>query len=199
MVQGLIGFFDGVTYSVCRPGGREQRCMYSGHKKEHCYREQTLVLVNGLIMSMFGPYKGASNDQELLHFSGILHVLDQAVPPGFVFYGDKGYIRTHQTPRLVTPFRGVDANGPGLLFNKRMSMLRVTVEWPFGAKGFGLKAEFAYFQQRRRPKVTPVWVMWACSTFLYNIITCIEGSEHNQVARHFGVSPPDIQEYMAGL
>lgn len=200
ILQTLIGFFDGVTYEICRPTARVQRCMYSGHKKQHCYREQALILANGLIVSMFGPYKGASNDQELLNWSRILPVLDQVVPPNYLFYGDKGYTVTANTPRLAVPFKGVAAQaGQGQFFNTRMSKLRVTVEWPFGAKGFGIKSEYAFFQQRKVAAVSPIWLYWACSTFLLNVMTCLEGRDHNQVARYYGLDPPTIDEYMQGL
>ena len=121
-----IGFIDGVTYAVCRPQVN-QRCMYSGHKKEHCYREQAVVLANGLIVSMMGPYKGASNDQELLNRSGLLDALDQNMPPNYHLYGDKAYT-AHA--RLASPYRhGAVPVAHEVAVNAAMSKLRIAVEW----------------------------------------------------------------------
>ena len=61
---------------------------------------------NGLIVS---PYKGASNDQELLNRSGLLDALYQNMPSNYYLCGDKAYTAQCDAPvalkTSVTPLR----------------------------------------------------------------------------------------------
>jgi len=154
-----VGFIDGVTYGICKPK-HNQRCMYSGgtavndlcawpfmpssagHKKHHLYNEQGLVIPNGLIISMWGPWKGASNDKEMLNRSRLHEQLDRRLPPGAYVFGDKGKpsalhrVFAHSAvgysgkPRVQTPIKEGANPAPNVLqFNGAMSAVRVSVEW----------------------------------------------------------------------
>ena len=79
---------------------------------------------NGLIVS---PYKGASNDQELLNRSGLLDALYQNMPPNYYLCGDKAYT-AHA--RLALPYRnGAVPVAHDVAVNAAMSKLRIAVEW----------------------------------------------------------------------
>ena len=58
----LWGFVDGTFRGVCRPKD-EQQIFYSGYKKEHGIKFQGIVLPNGLIGSLDGPYEGRIYDR----------------------------------------------------------------------------------------------------------------------------------------
>ncbi|KAF8219992.1 hypothetical protein L208DRAFT_1426958 [Tricholoma matsutake] len=56
---------------------------YNGHKKFHALRFQALMLPNGIITHLYGPFEGHCNDNYLLTESGLLEQLAQ-----FAFWED---------------------------------------------------------------------------------------------------------------
>ncbi|XP_015759065.1 PREDICTED: uncharacterized protein LOC107338346 [Acropora digitifera] len=55
------GFIDGTARSICRPT-KNQRIMFSGHKRTYCLKFQSVVAPNGLICHLFGPLEGQRHD-----------------------------------------------------------------------------------------------------------------------------------------
>lgn len=86
------GFIDGIARPMCRPGVA-QLVAYSGHKRCHCLKFQSVMVPNGLICHMFGPIEGRRHDAMLPRSSGLqdqLHgenVYDETGNP-YVLYGD---------------------------------------------------------------------------------------------------------------
>ena len=82
--------------------------MCNGHKREHGIKFQSVVVPNGLVANMFGPFEGRRHDAALLADSGLLTKLD-ALPGlavngnAFALYGDPAY---PLRPQLLCPFRG---------------------------------------------------------------------------------------------
>ena len=54
-LSSCFGFIDGTVRPICRPG-QNQRSVYNGHKRVHSIKYQSVVLPNGLIGNLAGPY-----------------------------------------------------------------------------------------------------------------------------------------------
>lgn len=117
---------------IARPKNN-QREVYNGHKRAHALKFQSVVLPNGLIANLNGPYEGRRHDATMLNESGLLRDL-QAVAwandgTPLCLYGDPAYpLGIH----LQAPFRNVHITPQMARFNERMSEVRVAVEWMFG-------------------------------------------------------------------
>jgi hypothetical protein len=97
---------------------------------------QAVVLPNGLIGHLFGPYEGRHLDMLLLAESGLiekctLHAiqpgLTEASPPHdryFQLFGDPAY---GVSSLMLSPFAGNDRMEQELEWNKRMSKVRIEV------------------------------------------------------------------------
>ena len=88
-----VGFIDG-TFRPCARPVEGQRQVYSGYKKLHGIKFQTVVAANGLIVDMFGPVVGRRGDGHLLAASGFLARMAQLVASEgrpFYVYGDPAY------------------------------------------------------------------------------------------------------------
>ena len=106
-LQNVFGFIDGTLRAMCRPS-TNQRHVFNGHKREHGIKFQSVVVPNGLVANMFGPFEGRRHDAALLADSGLLTKLDALpgrAPDGnaFALYGDPAY---PLRPQLLCPFRG---------------------------------------------------------------------------------------------
>ncbi|OXA47007.1 putative nuclease HARBI1 [Folsomia candida] len=127
-IPSCIGFIDGTLHKTCRPT-RSQQEVYSGHKRSHGLKYQSVVTPNGMVANLYGPIPGRRHDSYMLHESGLLDKL--AVHLGgqeMYLYGDSGY-PLHRS--LITPHIGNQLSDQQKLFNLTMSKLRVCVEWEF--------------------------------------------------------------------
>ena len=122
------GFIDGTLRGITRPE-KDQRLMYSGHKRKHGFKFQAVTTANGLIANLFGPIEGSRHDSYVLYQSGLLNQLQthSFAPDGSVLsiYGDTAYpfslhLQTgHKNPN----------NEDEDLYNQKMSAARASVEW----------------------------------------------------------------------
>ena len=89
-----FGFVDGTVRPISRPG-ENQRLLYNGHKRVHALKFQTLVIPNGIIANLFGPFEGRRHDEGMLDESGLLTSLPAhfRTPAGhqLCIYGDPAY------------------------------------------------------------------------------------------------------------
>ena len=142
-----MGFIDGKDWKCCKPV-RMQKTVYTGHKKIHGIKAQSLILPNGIIGHFFGPVVCSRHDSYLLQCSGLVGILRhisttvlQTVIP-FAAYGDPAY---PLSTVLLKPFAGVLTPGMQDL-NAKMSSGRITVEWGFGR----VTANFPFVQHYSR-------------------------------------------------
>jgi hypothetical protein len=93
----------------------------------------------------------------MLHESNLLQTLEEKFRPPHVFalYGDP-----------LTPYRGAVVTRDQQLFNKRMSKVRVSVEWAFGK----VVQYFAFLDFRKNLKVLlqPIGKYYAVGVILAN-------------------------------
>jgi nuclease HARBI1 len=100
----IWGFIDGTLRRSCRPI-EDQRVHFSGHKRSHGIKFQSVVTPDGLITCLFGPVPGSRHDSHLLAESNLLPQLRALMPPGhpvYAFYGDSAY---PQSRYLIGGFR----------------------------------------------------------------------------------------------
>ena len=93
------GFIDGTAMAIPRPV-EGQMLFYSGHKRMHALKFQSVMTPFGIIAHLFGPLEGRRHDAAMLQESGLLALVEQHMQqPGgtyWVLYGDPAYhIKVH--------------------------------------------------------------------------------------------------------
>jgi len=98
----IIGFIDCTIVQTCHPSVSE-KLVYTGYKKFHGMKFQAIMVPNGMISHLDGPYRAPQNDASILSESGLLgHMHTHAIQPGsvegdppeqryFQLYGDSAY------------------------------------------------------------------------------------------------------------
>ncbi|XP_061188015.1 uncharacterized protein LOC133196090 [Saccostrea echinata] len=107
-LQNCWGFIDGTLRPVSRPS-QYQETIYSGHKRIHGLKFQSVMAPNGLIANLSGPYEGKRHDAGIFRESNLANDLlrNMNSPNGepFCLYGDAAYpINQH----LLGPFKGIN-------------------------------------------------------------------------------------------
>ncbi|CAC5395948.1 unnamed protein product [Mytilus coruscus] len=184
------GFIDGTVMPICRPT-RHQRIVYSGHKRVHGLKFQSVVAPNGLVANLFGPIEGRRHDSGMLRESGLMNQLEGTMNrvdgTPYSLYGDPAY---PLRPHLIAPYRGAALTAEEQEFNKLMSAVRVSVEWTFG-KVISLFA-FLDFKKNLKMYLQPVGKYYVVATIFSKCHTCLYGSE---TGTFFGLNPPTLEEY----
>lgn len=187
------GFIDGTARPMCRPSFA-QVVAFSGHKRCHCLKFQSVMVPNGLICHMYGPIEGRRHDAILLRFSGLLNqiqggnFIDGEGNP-YVLYGDPAYpTREH----LIAPFKGANLTPLEEAFNFNMKKVRQCVEWGFG----DITTNWAFIDFKKNLKVLlqPIAKYYIVASILSNCKCCLYG---NQTSKYFGLDPPTIENYLS--
>jgi hypothetical protein len=188
-LQNCFGFVDGTVRPIARPK-YHQRIMYNGHKRVHAIKFQSIVLPNGIIGNLSGPYEGKRHDSTLLHESGVLPNLRRIAfynNEPLCLYGDPAYpLGVH----LQGPFKEPQLTPEMQEHNRAMSDLRVAVEWMFGniTKYFS----FVDFKRQMKINLSAIGKTYVICALLENAHTCLYG---NIVSTYFGLPPPSLHEY----
>ena len=165
------GFIDGTVCPISRPG-THQRVLYNGHKRVHALKFQSIVAPNGLIANLFGPVEGRRHDSGMLADSNLLttlqqHSFDLNGNPLCV-YGDPAYpLRVH----LQAGFKGANLTPQEVIFNQRMSEVRVAVEWVFGDILNSFK--FLDFKKNLKVGLSPIGKVYIICALLCNARNCL--------------------------
>ena len=189
--KNCFGFIDGTIRGIARPK-RGQRLCYSGHKRKHGLKYQSIALPNGLIGYCWGPILGRRHDCTMLYQSGLqnqLATLMQHVGASFCVYGDPAYPLTVYFQRaFVNPAAGSHEED----FNRRMSSVRIVVEWSFGI----VTTLWTWVDLKRRQQLWlfPVARYYLCAVLLTNFHTCVRGG--NNISYYFRLPPPALDEYI---
>lgn len=189
-IQRCVGFIDGTCRPICRPK-RHQKLLFSGHKRVHALKFQSLVTPDGLVSHLGGPYCGNRHDSAILTMSGLLadmrrSLRDEDGP--FVVYGDSGYpIASH----IVCPYKGARLSEGQVRFNLAMSKIRISVEWAFGE----ILQQFSFVDYKKNQKLLlqPIAKQYVACAILSNCRTCLYG---NAVSALFRCIPPTLNEYL---
>lgn len=128
-----IGAIDGTSRPIARPGGRNvaQEGMFDGHHRWHAIEYQAVLMVDGIVASLFGGVTGNNNDRFMVaqsHIKEILHdwAWDEEGHQYFV-YADGGY-----SPSEFILCPSPLSTKTMEKMNKAWSQQRVCVEWVFG-------------------------------------------------------------------
>ena len=70
-LQDCFGFIDG---TLCKSSKtqKNQQIVFNGHNRAHGIKFQSVVLPNGIIANLNGPYEGCRHDSTMLCESGLL-------------------------------------------------------------------------------------------------------------------------------
>ncbi|KAJ8916944.1 hypothetical protein NQ315_013416, partial [Exocentrus adspersus] len=174
-------FIDGTARPICRPSHRQQN-FFSGHKRVHCLKYQSVVVPDGIIYycSLMGPYEGRRHDVGIFRDSNLYTQLEQNCRfpnnENFVLYGDPAYAKTYCSTTRI---------------NTRMNTVRQAVEWEFRK----IVSEFAFldFKKNQKLLLQNLDEMYISATILTNCHTCLYGS---QASQYFNVVPPTLQQYL---
>jgi nuclease HARBI1 len=200
----IVGFIDGTVRPTCRPidkpkgiGRRThdlQRRVFSGHKRVHGLKYQGIVLPDGIIMDMAGPFPARRNDAYLLSKSEILPRMARAHRRAvinhilYTLFGDAAYVQGED--HLTSGVKGINLSEDDKRFNTEMSRVREAIEWAFDK----IVQEFAFVDFKKNLKILlqPVATIYLVATILTNFHTCLYAS---QTSAYFGVIPPTLEEY----
>lgn len=175
-----------------------QQEFYSGHKRKHGYKYQSIVTPDGLVSSLMGPFIGRCGDWKMVELSGLeskLREVNAGRPPAqaLYLYGDPAYCTVYG---IMGPYKNYPTrprNPAEDQFNKIMAKLRIEVEhgfavhqnlWTWNAFHLGLKISQG------------AAITYAVSVLLANIWTCLRG---NQTSLRFACSPPALEDYLQVL
>ena len=185
----LFGVVDTKKQAVCKPS-RHQRALYSGHKRVHCVKYQTLEGPDGLILHCTPCFDGRRGDGYILRKSSLVEFLQQnPLFIGYVILGDSAYPNNDV---MVSVFKGRQLPAAAERFNSVMCPIRTCVEWGYGK----IVQYWAFVDFKKQMKIQRVRVeaMWHVAVFLTNALTCARGG--NQISSYFDLSPPSIVEFL---
>lgn len=191
-MNNIWAFIDGTVRPICRPS-QQQHLYYSGYKKLHCVKYQSLLCPDGIIVSLKGAYPGHRHDAGIFRDSGLYQELEQHTAFGdrrYFIYGDQGYSLREL---LITPFsqHQIAQDPQRQHFNNIMSTLRVAVEWGFGK----IVQEFAFLDLKKNQRLLlqEVSTMYHVATILINCHTCLYGSQQSS---YFDIETPPLELYL---
>lgn len=186
----VVGFIDGTTIRVARPGRGLQRCMYSGHKRDHVMKFQSVVTPDGLLFHLYGPVEGRRHDLTMYNESGMDEVLSHSLLIGehqYCLYGDRAYMLR---PWMQVAYTGTVTEEQEA-YNAAMNALRIVVEWGYK----DLKQVFSALDYKRKLKVRewPCGLVYQVAVLLWNVRCCLYGS---QASQFFQCDPLSLEQYL---
>ena len=181
-----FGFIDGTVRPICRPI-HFQEVVYNGHKRVHALKYQAVSLPNGIIVHLSGPLEGRRHDAALLAQSNVLAEIAQYAGNHYI-YGDLAYPLSQY---LQCPFKGAFLTPRQRTYNKRMSKVRVSVEWAY--KDITVYFAFNDFKKNQKLLLQHLGQQFIVSGLFTNCRTCLYG---NQCSDYFDYTPPTLEEYL---
>ena len=190
----IWGFIDGTIRRTCRPI-ELQELMYTRYKKCHGIKFQSVVTPDGYIACLHGPYVARRHDARILRESGLLETLHRLMPadgsngPVFALFGDLAYPQSiYLFGGFVNPVR----NSPEARFNRRMSKVRIIVEWGFA--NVLRRWQHLDFQREMKIFLQPIAQQYINCAFLTNISNCFYGGATNE---YFDCNTMSLENYLS--
>ena len=141
---------------------------------------------------MDGPYAGGTvSDMSMLAQSKLRErVLENCRFDGTIYhlFGDCGY--TNHAAVMVPHPKSNAMTAEEKTFNKKMSKVRVSIEWGFGRSRQLLP--FVDYEHELKLNNMPVGTHYFCATLLTNCYNCLYGST---AAKSFRCPAPDLRSY----
>ncbi len=198
IMRNIVGFIDATVRPCCRPI-RFQQEIYNGKDCEHALKYQTVMMADGIICHVSGPWSGRRHDTHIFQQSQLPAALaDLPRMPAedggelMALYADPGYALS---ARLFMPYPDGRSDALHSAFNQSMSSNRITVEWGYGRtqalwQSMNLRTHLQLFK-------SPIAAYYICSVLFTNAVTCIEGG--NLVSDYFNSRPPTLHELFRTL
>ena len=187
-------FIDNTILAMCRPGGGPttggeqaprlpkeiQQAFWTGWKKLHGLKYQTLIMANGMDFSVWGPESVRRNDNFTLHKSEILEQLeelqiDQQLK--FKVFGDSAY----QIDEYI-----VSGGGKG------MAAVRETIEWKY--KDIKTVWKYCDYKHCLKLRKQPLGKIFLVCMLLRNAHVTMNG---NQAQEYFVCEPPTFEDWIS--
>lgn len=187
LVNTVWGFIDGTLRQTCRPT-YHQKVMYSGHKRAHGMKFQSVIAPDGIFACMFGAVNGNRHDSFMLNESELMPRLRAMMPAGIIggglgldadpvdrvyaLYADPAY---PQSAYIFGGFRNPPDGSREAQWNTIMSGVRESVEWGFAY----INQQWAFVNFKKALKIyqTPVAKYYMVATFLCNLRTTFYGNQ----------------------
>jgi hypothetical protein len=171
---------------------KNQRWYYSGYKKQHGMNWQVIVMPDGIMNSVMGPWEGKANDWGIFtstrvarHVERMMRQLQRQM---LYLYGDSAY---HLTTGIMQPFTGV-MNRHERKFNAELAGFRISIKHAFGEIFNQFKATaFAKGMKVGKQAVAAFFLTWV---LLCNCLTILNGG--NKTSKKYGLSTPTLEEYL---
>jgi hypothetical protein len=191
---GVNVLMDGLRQNVSRPSDNQTRkALWSGYVKGACLLWGGLVAPDGLILGLWGtedgePLSGRHSDPSFVT-DNLLVALQLY---GFHVLCD-GIFR-HQEG-IVTPLpkrKSLAKKGLVKEDSRKMSGMRVPVEWTFGRLQEMFKMPF--MPEKSKVYASKVCASLRVAAIIYNLVVCSRGS---QVTKYFRMRPPKARRYLS--
>jgi quinol monooxygenase YgiN len=186
------GFIDGTLRKTCRPS-YFQKLLYSGHKRCHGIKFQSVFTPDGLFACMYGPITGNRHDSFMMSRSQLLQKLRAFMPQDglivYSLYGDPAY---PQSAYVYGGYRNPPAGSLQAAWNTQMSKVREVVEWGFA----NIVSNWSFLDFRAAMMVfkSPIAKYFIIAAFLVNLRTCFYG---NQTMEYFECTTLTIDQYLS--
>ena len=211
----VMGFIDCVMLKTERPAAGPiepgpnaqrqhdayimQRSMYSGHKKIHGERFETIENPDGLCGLLSGPWSVRGPDCKVTRYGRINTKLEEAQdgvhPDGRLYsvYGDLAYVRRSCISKKYRP-------GGTMLeqaLNEAMAAMRIAVEWDYAAtyQTWPLTQTWKKLHIYGSGSETSLMV-YKAATILRNAHACLR---HSETSSYFDCEPPQLERYFTQL
>ena len=188
-----IGFIDNTMFAFCRPGGvmgegaaaprvplEVQQAWWTGWKKLHGMKWQTVVLANGMDLQVYGPLSVRQNDLDTLVLSNIeedLKILMQEDEIKYKLFGDSAYYDSE-----------IIGTGGG----RGMASVRESVEWTYcDVKVHWKDCDYKHVLKLRQQPVAKI--IFVCM-LLRNAYVCLHGSQSTE---YFCMLPPTLEYWLS--
>ena len=165
---------------------------FSGHKKRHLMKFQSVMTPLGVVVHLFGPYEGQRHDAHILQASGLVPQMQlYTIQPGggaYSVYADSAY---PLQPCVLCSFQGAHLTPEQRRFDADMVAVWVAVEWGFNS----VLSQFSHLEMKTKQRILlePVGQTYVVATLLSNCTACLYG---NQVSNYFDLQPPFLEDYL---
>ena len=187
----ICGFIDCTIYAFCRPGGvtgdgpaafrvpqEVQEAWWTGWKKLHGLKWQSIILANGMDLQLYGPLSVRRNDLKALErslFEENFMNLQQGQPVIFKIFGDSAYEDT-------------DTIATGAV--QAMASVRETVEWSY--KDSKTLWKYCDYKHCLKIRQQPLGKIIFVSMLLRNAFITLCGS---QILEYLDILPPSLENW----
>ena len=194
----VFAFIDNTIIKTCRPGGSAarrgpnapryhrlvQQAFYTGWKKVHGVKFQTVSLPNGMLYHVYGPVSCRRGDMFTLPHSQIQNKLKDVMASSFEVkyhvYGDSAYSRNDE---ITGHIEGSSLTDRQKMENKCFNACRESIEW--GNKEIKNFFKTSVYDTGLRLKAMEVAAILQCCIFFTNCLCAMYG---NQTSEYFGYS-----------